>query len=73
MSGGSVWQMLWPGQPVGEDWQADSIRIVGVQVGYYRRDSLIKGVYWAAVAHVLYQTYEDLRPIITMYPGQAHP
>jgi hypothetical protein len=67
MSGGSVWQTLRPGQQ--GDWRPDYIRIVGVQVGYYRKQSLIKCVHWGAVAACLYQQYPDLRAAITMHLG----
>ena len=65
ISGCPVWQVAWPGGR----WQPGYVRIVGVQTGYYRKRSLIKGTHWGAVAAVLHEYRPDLRRVLDMQLG----
>jgi hypothetical protein len=66
ISGCAVWQMMWPGQT---DFDPSLARIVGVQISYYRKTSIVSAVRWGVVAHVLRVRRPDLRGIIEMHLG----
>jgi hypothetical protein len=69
ISGCSVWQPEWPPGNDPALFNPDRTRVVGVQTGYYRKQSLIKATGWGAVANVLYQRRPDLRGVIEMHLG----
>src|SRR5262249_29616200 len=69
ISGCSIWQAIWPGHNLAGRWNSESVRIVGVQTGYYRKASLVKATCWGAVAKVIHEAKPDLRPVLEMHLG----
>ena len=63
ISGCPVWQVVWPNGA----WHPDHVRIVGVQIGYYRSRSAVKATHWGAVARLLYEYRPELRGILAMH------
>lgn len=63
ISGCPVWQVAWPDGA----WEPDHARIVGVQIGYYRRRSAVKATHWGAVMKLLYDSYPNLRDAIALH------
>jgi len=71
ISGGSIWQALWPGQSLELPWDSSKLRIVGVQTSYYADSSLIRATHWGAIAHILYRRKPELRSILEFHLGRA--
>lgn len=66
ISGCPIWQVVWPNGT----WHPDHVRIVGVQIGYYRTRSAVKATHWGAVANLLHHYRPDLRGILEMHLGR---
>jgi hypothetical protein len=65
ISGCPVWQVVWPSGT----WHPDHVRIVGVQIGYYRTRSAVKATHWGAVANLLHHYRPELRVLLEMHLG----
>ncbi|HYV35804.1 MAG TPA: hypothetical protein VE988_08885 [Gemmataceae bacterium] len=65
ISGCPIWQVVWP-----DGWHPELVRIVGVQVGYYRTRSAFKATHWGAVAELLSHYQPGLQGILTMHFGR---
>lgn len=67
ISGASIWQA---GRP-GADSNPDDPRIVGVQMAYHRRPSVIKATHWGVVANIIHQKRPDLRKVLRWHFGEV--
>jgi hypothetical protein len=65
ISGCPVWQVLWPDGR----WQPEHARIIGVQIGYFRKRSAVLATHWGAVAALLYEYLPELREEIEQHIG----
>lgn len=65
ISGCPVWQVVWPDGR----WEPKHVRIVGVQISYYPKSSLVKATQWGAVAALLHEYCADVRGVLDMHLG----
>lgn len=70
ISGTSVWQGWWPGLDSHTEWRSKKLRVVGVQTGTYRANSLVKATAWIVVVFLLVRQFRDLWDAIDLrFPG----
>lgn len=71
ISGTAVWQGLWPSIDTPSNWYSNRVRMVGVQTGVYRNNTLVKATTWLAVLLLIVRQFPDLWGAVNMwFPDQ---